>query len=417
MSRQTDLCVIGAGPAGMMAAVTARRLGVRVCMLEQNSNVGRKLLVTGGGRCNLTHRGSIDDFVRQCSPYGNTLKPAFYTLSPEQTLAFFHEHGLKTYTDEKGCVFPVSERAAEVNQILVNQVQHCGVDIQYARQVLSVEKQADEFTVTTEKEIFHCRVLIVATGGKSWPQTGSTGDGYRIAESFGHSIVSPVGILCPMVARESWPAKLRGLSLPKVGIRVKVKSKAMVYTGEMVFTDNGIGGPAVFDVSRVAAELLTQTDTVPVTIDFCPDIEQQTLASKLIELCALHPKKEIAGILSEWFPRRMAEYLQICACGQQAVQGSHFTKQQRQLLVDALKALPLTLVRSGSLEKATVTRGGVCRKEIDSKTLQSRLCEGLFFAGEVMDVDGPCGGYNLQIAFSTGALAGQSAVAFIKETI
>lgn len=392
-----------------MSSIAARWAGCDVCVIEKNSNAGRKLLATGGGRCNLTHAGRIDDFVRACMPYGHFLKPAFYAMSPEQTLAFFHERGLKTYVDDEGCVFPVSERASDVHRILLEQMQADGVAICYGRPVVLVEKTDELFVVQTEKRRINAKAVIVATGGKSWPKTGSTGDGYTIAESFGHSIEPATGILCPMVTQEGWPGELQGVSLENAAIRLKIKSKASVYSGKMVFTADGIGGPAVFDVSRTAADLLRKQSQVPVTLDFWPKYQREQLSSKLIDLCAAHPKKDVAGILAQWFPKRLAGYLQIVACGDRPVQGCQLSKFQRQRLVEALKATPLTFIQSGPLEKATVTRGGICLKDIDSRTMQSRLCEGLFFAGEVMDVDGPCGGYNLQIAFSTGALAGQSA--------
>ena len=412
-SMDYDVCIIGAGPAGMMAAIAAGHQGDSVCVLEKNSNAGRKLLVTGGGRCNLTHAGSIDDFVRNCQPYGNTLKPSFYTFSPEETLRFFHQQGLQTYANENGSVFPTSERAGDVCKILVEQVRQVGAVICYGQSVKAVEKTDGRFAVVTEKKRFSCRALIVATGGKSWPQTGSTGDGYKLAKSFGHTILSPVGILCPMVARESWVRDLQGLSLPNVAVRMKTKSKTKAFTGEMVFTGDGIGGPMVFHVSRVAVDLLNRQESVSVTIDFFPDIQRDELSSLLIERCASHPQKEIAGLLCEWFPKRLSAFLQTSACGSEPVLACAFQKSQRQKLVEAIKAMPLTLIRSGPLEKATVTRGGVERKEIDFKTMQSRLCDGLFFAGETIDIDGPCGGYNLQIAFSTGVLAGRSAAGFL----
>jgi hypothetical protein len=406
---ECDVCIIGAGPAGMMAAIAARAGGVSVCIVEKNSAVGRKLLLTGGGRCNLTHAGGIEDFVRDCFPYGNALKPAFYAFSPQQTLDFFHQHQLQTYTDEDGCVFPVSERAQHVCGILLEQLQQQGVAIHYGQAVAGVENNDRGFSVVTAKRRIACTELIVATGGRSWPQTGSTGDGYAIAEQFGHSIVPQVGVLCPMVVREDWAGALQGLSLPKAAIRMKVQSKAKLFTGKMVFTADGIGGPAVFDVSRSAAELLHEQKGVPVTIDFYPDRTREEVSALLIERCAAHPKKDIAGLLCEWFPRRLSAFLKTQACGDEPVLACALPKVQRQKLVEAIKAMPLTLIRSGSLEKATVTRGGVQRREIDSHTMQSRLREGLYFAGEVVDVDGPCGGYNLQIAFSTGFLAGQSA--------
>ena len=411
---QNDLCVIGAGPAGMMAAIAAGQEGASVCVLEKNAGPGRKLRMTGGGRCNLTHAGSIDDFVKACQPYGHTLKPAFYTFSPEETPAFFHQRGLKTYTDPSGCVFPVSEQAGDVCRVLVEQMHRSGVAVICDRPLGTVEQAGDLFVVTAGNERYSCRAIIVATGGKSWPQTGSTGDGCRVAEQFGHSIIPPVGILCPMIARESWPGDLQGLSLPHVVIRLKerAKSKAKTFSGEIVFTGDGIGGPAVFDVSRIAAELLNHQEAVEVTIDFLPELHREELSQRLIERCAANPKKEIAGVLSEWFPKRLAVFLQHSSCGSQPVPASGFLKQQRQKLIEAIKAMPLTLIRNGSLEKATVTRGGVSHNEIDPHTMESRLCKGLFFAGEVIDIDGPCGGYNLQIAFSTGVLAGKSAAHF-----
>ncbi len=407
-----DVCIIGAGSAGMMAAIAARAEGALVCVIEKNANAGRKLLVTGGGRCNLTHAGGIEDFVQDCFPYGNTLRPAFYAFPPAQTLQYFHRHQLKTYADEDGCIFPVSERAEHVCRILVEQMQQQGVEIHYGQPVAAVAKDGSRFAVMTEKHRFTCQAVIVATGGRSWPQTGSTGDGYAIARHFGHSIVPPVGILCPIVAQENWPGELQGLSLPKAAIRMKVKSKARLYTGKMVFTADGIGGPAVFAVSRAAVELFGRQEGVPVTIDFWPDNTRDEIAALLIERCASYPKKDIAGLLCEWFPRRLSVFLKNYACGHAPVLACALLKHQRQKLVEAIKAMPLTLVRSGPLEKATVTRGGVPRREIDPHTMQSRLCEGLYFAGEVVDVDGPCGGYNLQIAFSTGYLAGQSAARY-----
>ena len=409
-----DMCIIGGGAAGMMAAIAAGGEGVSVCVLEKNANAGRKLLVTGGGRCNLTHAGGIDDFVRDCHPYGNTLKPSFYAFPPAQTPVFFQRHGLETYTDKAGCIFPVSEQAGDVCRILIEQARQAGAVMCYGQPVKAVEKRDEGFAVMTEKKCFSCRALIAATGGKSWPQTGSTGDGYTIAKSFGHTIIPPIGILCPMVVRETWVSDLQGLSLPAAAIRMKKKSNVKVFSGEMVFTSDGIGGPVVFGVSREAVELLNHQGNVPVTIDFLPGIQREALSSLLIERCAAHPRKEIAGLLCEWFPKRLSAFLQTCACGSGPVPACAFRKSQRQKLVEAIKATPLTLIRSGLLEKATVTRGGIQRTEIDSKTMQSRLCEGLYFAGEVIDVDGPCGGYNLQIAFSTGFLAGKSASCYLR---
>lgn len=407
--RSYDVCIVGAGPAGLMASIFAARQGASVCIIERNTNAGRKLLLTGGGRCNLTHTGTIDDFVTACHPYGRMLKHAFYTLSPEQLLTFFHDRGLQTQMEGDGCVFPREESASHVRQILLDEAAAVGVSILYGQRVISVEKNGDYVVVGTEPNRMLASSLMIATGGVSWPQTGSTGDGYRIAESFGHTIVPPVGVLCPVVCGESWLAALQGTSLPRVLIRVKTGKKPTLISGAVVFTEKGLGGPAAFDVSRLLADTFRCGQALSASLDVCPDREDLSLDTVLIEQCAAHPKKEISGIVSTLLPRRLAELLTTRVLGQEKITGAQLPKKARIQLVQLIKHMPLTLTACGDLDKATVTRGGVNNTEVDFKTLQSRLCPGLYFAGEVLDVDGPCGGYNLQIAFSTGALAGISA--------
>jgi predicted Rossmann fold flavoprotein len=392
-----------------MGAVFAARQGADVCVIERNSNAGRKLLLTGGGRCNLTHTGSIDDFITACNPYGNLLRPAFYTLSPEDLLSFFHDRGLGTYVEPNGSIFPLNGTAGGVRDILLDEIKSSGVSTLYGDRTLSVQKEGDGFVIQTEQQRILSSAVIIATGGVSWPQTGSTGDGYRIAESFGHHIASPVGILCPVICDQSWPQTLQGISLDQVRIRVKIAAKAKIVSGALVFTEAGLGGPAAFDVSRLAADAFRRKETIPVTMDVCPEMSDQELDSFLMNQFTENPNREIAGVLSMRLPRRLAELLTKMVLGEQVVTAGHLPKKLRHQIVQFLKQIPLTVSGSGSLEKATVTRGGVLCKEVDFKTMQSRLCEGLYLAGEVLDVDGPCGGYNLQIAFSTGALAGTKA--------
>lgn len=408
-NKTVKVCVIGAGPAGLMAAVYAAQAGASVCVLERNSNSGRKLLVTGGGRCNLTHAGGVDDFVRACEPYGRFLKPAFYTLPPKELLDFFHQHGLKTVTEPDGCIFPATGRAEHVSRILREQAAAQGVYIHCNERVTHVQKTGDVFVVTTEQGVLKSHTLIIATGGVSWPQTGSTGDGYRMAEAFGHTIVKPVGVLCPVVCEQDWPGACQGVSLPAVRIRYKLDGKSRMVGGSMVFTADGIGGPAAFEVSRAAADIVRAGGRLPLKLDFCPDRSLEETDSELIALCAAHPHKNIAGLVAEFVPRRMAELFKELLGLPDTMQGANLSKAARRTLTGFLKEMPLTVLRCGPVEKATVTAGGVMREQIDFKTLQSQQCEGLFFAGEVIDVEGPCGGYNLQIAFSTGALAGTQA--------
>lgn len=404
-----DVCVIGAGPAGLMAAVFAAREGANVCVMERNSSAGRKLLLTGGGRCNLTHTGGIDDFISACSPYGNLLRPAFYAFSPEDLLAFFHDRGLRTCIEPNGSIFPLTQTASGIRDILLSEIKSNGVPIVYSDRTLSIKKDGDVFLIQSQHHSIPSSSVIIATGGASWPRTGSTGDGYEIAAGFGHHVESPVGVLCPVVCDETWPPVLQGISLAEVRVRVKMGSKAKVISGAMVFTESGLGGPAAFDISRLAADAIRRGETIPITLDFCPQMAETELDTFLIDQFSENPNRETAAVLSTLLPRRLAECVTAMVFGDDIVTAGHLPKKSRHQIVKLIKQMPLTVSGCGGLEKATVTRGGVSCKEVDFKTMQSRLCPGLYFAGEVLDVDGPCGGYNLQIAFSTGALAGTKA--------
>jgi predicted Rossmann fold flavoprotein len=404
-----SICIIGAGPAGLMAAVIAARAGASVAVLERRSAAGTKLLLTGGGRCNLTHDGTPADFVRACMPYGNSLKAAFYTLSPQELIDFFQTRGIKMITEPNGCVFPKDKRAVDVRNILLHEAKQHGAHWLPDSRVLKIEKSNDRFTVYTQEQTIAASAVIIASGGVSWPQTGSTGDGYELARRLGHSVVLPMGILCPIICKETWPGTLQGTSLEQVAVTVKCGSGNTVCTGAAVFTQNGLGGFAAFDVTRATADAVRQGKPIPVTLDFCPPHSKERIEAEWIDAFAAHPQKELLSRLALYVPKRVAERILIMADVNRKISGNQLRRDQRRRLLGLLKEMPLTVTGHGSLEKATVTRGGIPGSEIDFKTMQSRLCEGLFFAGEVIDVDGPCGGYNLQIAFSTGALAGHSA--------
>jgi predicted Rossmann fold flavoprotein len=396
-----------------MAAITAGQNSVPVSLLDRRCDAGSKLLLTGGGRCNLTHEGTPADFVKACMPYGNSLKPAFHTLTPQGLVGFFRERGCETVTESNGCIFPKDRRAVDVRNILLHEAKQNGTQWLPNSRVVRIEKDRDQFAIFTEEQTVAAGAVIIASGGASWPQTGSTGDGYELARRLGHSVIAPLGILCPVICKETWPGSLQGTSLEHVAITVKSGSKNIVCTGAAVFTQNGLGGFAAFDVTRATADVVRRGQPIPVTLDFWPSRTKEQIEAEWLDVFAAHPKKEMFSTLASYVPKRVAELLLRTADVKQNIIASQLRKDQRRRLVALLKEMPLTVTGHGSLEKATVTRGGVAGKEIDFKTMQSRLCPGLFFAGEVLDVDGPCGGYNLQIAFSTGALAGQSAAAYI----
>ena len=407
---QCEVCIVGAGAAGLLAAVFAGRAGASVGVGERNTTAGNKLLRTGRQRCNLTHEATIEEFVRACEPFGRFLKHSFYTFSPQATRKFFHQHGLKTKVEPSGCVFPVSDRATDVKRVLLEQARDAGVRFMYGRRVCHrIWRQDGRFVVKAGDDSIAAERVIIATGGMSWPATGSTGDGYAMAAFFGHQLVEPRPILVPLITREKWCGDLAGVGIGEVTIKAEMVGMKMASaTGAMMFTHDGIGGPAVFDLSRQLAGRFEHCSPIEVRIDLFEGLSRHNLEQKVIRLCNEHPRRSVPGMLSELLPKALAE--QLCRmAASAATRCCELPREKREQLLELLKALPLEITGTRPIKEATATRGGVGRDEIDPTTMQSKLCPGLFFAGEVIDVDGPCGGYNLQIAWSTGALAGKSA--------
>jgi predicted Rossmann fold flavoprotein len=411
-----DVCVIGAGPAGLMAAIAAAECGANVILIEQNSVAGKKLLTTGRGRCNITHAGDINDFVKAYGHFGRFLKHCLYEFSADELRKYLAEHNLATKVEKDGCVFPLTDRATDVNRVLIDHARRINVRFVYGRRVATVRRQTPTFVIATAKETIFAYSLIIATGGCSWPHTGSTGDGYAFARHFGHKIVPQLPALVPLVTEEKWLYDLPGVGLPQVTLSARPGDKKITVTGPMLFTHDGIGGPAVLDFSRLLADDLAQTsNTIEMAIDAFPENQSSDLEKQIIDLCAEHPKKELAGVLQPLLPRALS--LAICKMLEpsQNILASQLTKPKRRELVSMLKHLTVHIKAPHPIAEAIVTRGGIATDEIDPKTMQSKICPSLFFAGEVIDVDGPCGGYNLQIAFSTGRLAGKSAANIFKK--
>ncbi|HPC95444.1 MAG TPA: NAD(P)/FAD-dependent oxidoreductase [Sedimentisphaerales bacterium] len=407
---KTDICVIGAGPAGLMAAICAARARATVAVMEANRTAGRKLLVTGGGRCNLTHDATIDDLVRAFGQGGRFLRYSFHEMPPTAVRTFFHDRGLATVVEPDGCVFPAEGRAGDVLRILLNEVERSGARLFCESPVIEVTLRDDSFTVATPAQAITARRLIVATGGVSWPQTGSTGDGYRFASALGHAVITPKAALVPLVSRETWPGDLAGVTLSAVRIRPAEASRKTVSSGAIVFTQDGIGGPAAQDMSRLLAdELAAGGHTIGLQIDLMPLVQETALDGQLQRQLTANGKKTVANVLAEFVPRRLASTLCVLAGCDEDTQAGQIRKETRRALRKLLKALPLHVTGTRPITEATVTRGGIDRRQIDPRTMGSKICAGLFFAGEVIDVDGPCGGYNLQMCFSTGALAGSAA--------
>jgi predicted Rossmann fold flavoprotein len=412
---ESDICIIGAGPAGIMAAASAAQKAKKVIILESNTTAGRKLLLTGGGRCNLTHTGSPDEIIRAYKPFDRFVRHCIHEFSPQKLRDFFRRRSLETVVEQSGCVFPKTQNASDIQQILLEEMKKLNIKIFYGKKVKSIKKQKDLFTILSEKFEVSARSVIIATGGVSWPQTGSTGDGYKFAQSLGHKIIKPLAVVVPLITAEKFCSSLAGIGIPIVSISCplrlseasKVTNKKVSACGAMIFTHSGIGGPAVFDMSRNIADLLS--GGLKISVDLLPDIKADELDKTIVDLFNQNPKRNIIPILSQFLPKALIQII----CRENnipEIAAGQLNKKLRKILVEKLKNFPFTVLRTESVEKATATRGGVDTTQIDPKTMQSKLCDGLFFAGEVINVDGPCGGYNLQFAFSSGFLAGKSAV-------
>jgi hypothetical protein len=406
---KTDVCIIGAGAAGLMAGISAAREGARVVLVERNTTAGRKLLRTGKGRCNFTHDGGVEEVLKGCGRYARFLKHSFYEFSPQAVRGFFSQRGVLEKVEEDGSVFPASDRATDIAEALLAECKSLGVVFLYGKRVEGAKREEDGFVVQAGAEVVECRSLIVATGGMSWPQFGSTGDGLEIAAVLGHRIKKPAACLVPLVTMEKWVGELAGVGVGEVKMMAKVGAEKVRTEGLMLFTQDGIGGPAVLDMSWRLADVLSEGKTVDIAVDLLPGMDDPQVDAAIQDACGRQPKKDVRGLLTMWWAKSVAAALCGLADVGEGVTGAELPKNKRRKLVHLIKTLPLTIVGARPLEEGTVTRGGVITDEIDPKTMGSKICPGLFFAGEVIDVDGPCGGYNLQIAWSTGALAGRSA--------
>jgi len=405
-----DVCIIGGGAAGLMASVFAARGGAAVAVIERNTAVGRKLLRTGRGRCNITHDGSIEHFVKAFDFCGRFLKHSLYEFSPADTIEFFAKLGVKSKTEDDGSIFPTTGKAASVKNALLEEAQRLGVKFIYGRRVESIAKDESGFTITAESDTIKSKSVIIATGGKSYPALGSTGDGYKLAERLGHNIIKPVPALASLVTDEKWLTKLQGVALGNVKVSAKIGGKKILSTGPMMFTGKGIGGPAIFEFSRFIAEDLSSiAGPLDVLIDLLAAESEEDFRYDLSEIANANPKKKVLTYLSSILPARLAAEIIVQADVPEKTSFAQFTKKKRGKIIQLIKRLSIPITGSAGFAQATITRGGVDTKQIDPKTMQSKITPGLFFAGEVINADGPCGGYNLQIAWSTAALAGKNA--------
>ncbi len=406
--------VIGGGPAGLMAAGQAAASGAQVILLEKMDRPGRKLAITGKGRCNLTNATELSDFLTHFGTNGRFLRGAFHRFFVPDLLDFFAKLGIQTVTERGGRIFPVSNDANEIVAALVNWAKSNGVVIRpqaRAEQLIVTDNRISGVIIHTQNsgaETIPADAVIVATGGASYPGTGSTGDGYRLAKAVGHSIVPIRPALVPLFTAGDVAGRLQGLSLKNTGVKVFAGNRKIADEfGEMLFTHFGLSGPVILTVSKLAVDALAARQKVRISLDLKPALDEQRLDQRLQRDLDQHGKMQFKSILKELLPQKLIpvciDLVKIPAekiCNQ-------VTGEERRRLRTWLKDFSFEVTGQRNFGEAIITAGGVSLKEVDSQTMQSKLIPGLFFAGEVLDIDADTGGYNLQAAFSTGWLAGQ----------
>ena len=400
-----DGIIIGGGPAGMFAAITAAQRGQKVLLLERNDRLGKKLLITGKGRCNVTNNCSVDEVLKNVPRNGRFLYSALNACPPAKVMDFFATAGCALKTERGNRVFPVSDRSQTVLEALQREMRRSGVEIRTdrVREILTVDGAVSG--VRGQNATYGCGWVILATGGLSYPTTGSTGDGYAMAEHLGHTIVPAQGSLVPLETQGPDAPDMQGLSLRNVDVKLLDAKGKKLFTdfGELLFTHFGVSGPTVLSAS---AHL--KGEGCRLVIDLKPALDEGKLDSRVLRDLELYKNRSMENALTDLLPRSMIPVVLRRAGIDPAMQANSLTKQQRRSLVELLKAFSLTVTGKRPVAEAIITSGGVKVGEIDPKTMQSKIVPGLYFAGEIIDCDAYTGGFNLQIAWSTAFAAGSA---------
>ena len=400
------VAVIGGGPAGMMAASTAAGRGKKVILIEKNDMLGKKLLITGKGRCNITNDADIEDFFKNVPTNSNFLYSAFYSFTNKKLIELLNKLGLETKVERGMRVFPVSDKSKDVLNALKKLLSISGVTVYKGNVQSIINDNERKKIVFDDKKTLLCDKIIIATGGVSYPKTGSTGDGYKFAKSFGHTIIEPKPSLVPVVTNEdTYP--LMGLSLKNVTLSVYDNKKEIFSEmGEMLFTHYGVSGPLVLSASSHLKH--SKLEDYKFVIDLKPALDEKTLDKRIIRDFEEFKNKDFVNSLSNLLPQKMIMPIVKNSGIEEHKKVNEITKEERRNLLNAIKNFTLTIKDFRPVDEAIVTSGGICVKEINPSTMESKIEKGLFFAGEVIDVDAYTGGFNLQIAFSTGYLAGKN---------
>lgn len=408
--------VIGGGAAGLLAAARAAELGCSTLLLEKNRRPGVKILMSGGTRCNITQSTDRRGIVAAFGAAGSFLHSALAALGPRELVELIEAEGVPTKIEETGKIFPASDKASDVLEALLRRLARSGCELRCEEPLLDLVQSGQHFQLTTSRQTFAVAKVILTTGGRSYPGAGTTGDGYRFAARLGHTIVPQRPALTPVTVEAAWVRELKGITVPDVVVRVietpvpneAGKPRALATRrGSLLFTHWGLSGPVVLDVSREISGH-PQPRRLTLECDFLPNLKDAALDEMLRQMASAAGKRQLVGILPEELPRRLAESLLQLAQISPEQKAAELSKARRGQLVRFLKHNCVPVTGTLGFEKAEVTAGGVSLDEVDSRTMHSKLVPGLYLAGEVLDLDGPIGGYNFQAAFSTGWLAGSS---------
>lgn len=405
-----DLIVVGAGAAGIMAAITAARRGKKVLLMEKLSKIAAKLKATGGGRCNLTNTLPNDEFMSRFGREGRFMTTALRSFDHKRLIEFFAEIGVESHAPDGYRVFPTSHSSSTIIAALEEEMKRLSIDLLTSARVEEIEHDSLHVSgVRLQERTYNAPNIVIATGGLGYPQLGAEGDGFSIASAVGHTITDLYPAMMPLQTKERWVAQCRADTIAKVELRIDhPKAKKFRAKGDLIFTQNGIRGPVVLDAAREITPLIGQYAEIPILVNLTKGLNEDRILSHIKNEIHKNPEQPVLTHLITLLPESVSRELCILADADPQTGFNKLSGMQRDRLIKLLAWTPLTITGHEGFKMAMITRGGVSLKEISPETMESKILKGLYFCGEVMNLDGPCGGYNLQWSFASGYLAGES---------